>query len=197
MKSLSALFCTAIVLLAGCGLFSDDDPDDLADRFFPLQVGLEWTYEITESSLDSSKFVDRMPYRFTVSIVGKRTIEQEEYFLLCNHFVPGPYLPDTVFVRNDGSRVFIRIHEEDDELLFFSFAPPDTSWSIPMYSSPEVYWNRYAKLREWSAHSARIHWHANWENSWEEQFESGVGRVEIRSTSQVFGLLVWTLERSG
>jgi hypothetical protein len=197
MKWLPILFGVALLPFAGCGLFSDDEPDDLADRFFPLKVGQEWTYEVTESSVDTSDFGDIFPTRFTVAVVDKRSVDGKIYFLLHNYFVPGPFLPDTVLVRNDDSRVLIRLHPEDDEIVFYSFAPPDTAWSVPMYANPDWLLPSWALLEEWSDQSATVLWRPGIESYWRETFETGVGRLEIRLSTADFHPVVWTLDRSG
>jgi hypothetical protein len=195
MKWLSVLFSGALLMVAGCGLFSDDESDDLANRLFPLNVGEEWTYEVTDSSLDPTQFPPDTPYTFTTSVLGTHTIAGKRYFLLHNYYIPGPYLPDTVLVRNEGERVFIRLHPEDDELLFYSFAPPDTGWAIPLYANPDLVWQGYANLENWSDHYATVRWFAHQESYWQEIFSADAGRVQIRSFSQAYAYIVWTLKR--
>lgn len=142
MKKFSALCCMLLFLLAGCGYLFDSD--ESGTNFFPLKTGQQWTYRITESDMDPSRI--SFPKRFTVSVIGEQIVENKRYYLVANYFVPGPALPDTILVRSAGRKVFVRFAPEQEELLFYAFAPPDTTWSVPMYAGPTTTYSHYGSL---------------------------------------------------
>jgi hypothetical protein len=204
--SLPALLALIVLLLAGCDTQSED-PDNQTDSFFPLRVGQEWTYELTESDVDTN--ILPWPLRTTVSVLGDRTIAGKRYFLLHNYFIPGPNLPDTILVRNEGSRVFIRRFAHDDAdlfdyfapdeeaYLFYSFAPTDTALTIPMYVNPEWIVPYFGFQVDFTDTSAAVHWfdtrYQRYPSQWQETFERGAGRTQIVSTSQAYGRVEWRL----
>lgn len=206
MKKISALCGLALLLLAGCGLLvNSDEPTIQQEDFFPLKLGQQWTYRITEADLDTSRV--GFPRRFTVSVVDERTVEGKKYYLVANYFVPGPSLPDTILVRSTGSKVFVRFGPEQEEHLFYSFTPADTVWNVPMYVNASTLYPRTAHLVALSDSAAAISWDLSGypdppfipgrtESAWGETFRGRIGRTEIVSVSQVFGKVVWRLEKT-
>ncbi len=120
MKKLAYLLCLLILHLGGCDLSSNSTKSiDQQDNFFPLRLGLQWKYQITESDLDTSKII--FPNQFTVSVVDTITIKDKKYFQVKNYFIPGPTLPDTVLIRKSGKQTFIRFSPNHEEYLFYAF----------------------------------------------------------------------------
>ena len=192
MEKIFALSSIALLLMAGCDFLSESDIRQ--GDFFPLRIGQQWTYRITESDIDTSRL--GFPKQFTVSVVDEVILADEKYFLMANYFVPGPTLPETILVRSTGSQVFIRFDPEQEEYLFYSFTRADTMWSVPMYANPSTLYPRTARLEALAENTATIAWDWNGrsESGWQEIFERKVGRKEIVSVSQVYGKIVWKLE---
>ena len=167
--------------------------------YFPLNQGQQWTYKITESDIDTSKI--GFPKRFTVSVAGEVIKADMKYFLVVNYFVPGPMLPDTSFMRVVGNQVFVRFAPEQDEYLFYSFAPEDSMWSVPMYVNAGTTYPFYGSMTSSTEKFATMQWSLfknpdRGESHWSEIFQQELGRVEIISTSQAFGRIVWKLENT-
>lgn len=203
MKIMLALGSVLLFVLMACSHLFDAGASD-GETFFPLKTGQQWTYRITESDMEVSRI--SFPKRFTVSVVGEQTVENKKYYLVANYFAPKPTPPDTILVRSTGSQVFVRFVPEQEEHLFYTFAPPDTTWSVPWYTGPSTDYARKAALVARRNSSAAISWdlrgypdnppfiHGRTESGWGETFERGIGRTEIVSSSQGFGKIVWKLE---
>jgi hypothetical protein len=161
--------------------------------FLPLSVGWQWTYKITESETDISKI--NFPKRLTVSVVGELIVSDQKYFLVENYFVPGPYLPDTILVRVSDNQVFMRFNSEQEEYLFYSFTPTDSTWSIPMHVNPETLYPYKAELTALSDQTATIDWNLRGGSRWQEIHRRGEGRIRIVSVSHGYGKIVWDLEK--
>jgi len=202
-KSIVLVYFGFLLIIISC----INNPSDglVGDEFFPLRAWQKWTYKMIGSDMDTSRIV--FPKQFTVSVVGEVTIADKRYFLMTNYFVPGNTLPDTVLVRNAGNHVFTHFDSEQEEHLFYSFSPPDTTWSTPMYVNPTTFESRKAIL-VYSNSTAAISWDLNGypfhppylpgrtEAGWGETFKRGLGRTEIVSVSQVYGKIAWELENT-
>jgi hypothetical protein len=200
MEKTSTLGGLVLFLLVGCGLLSSlEEPTIQQGEFFPLKLGQQWAYRITEADMDTSRI--GFPKRFTVSVVDELTVDDKKYHLVVNYFVPGPTLPDTILVRSAGSQVFIRFSPEHEECLFYAFTPADTFWSVPMYINSDTTYPYYGSLQHLTDNSAAVRWGlfltpGRDEAGWREIFDAGVGRTEINASFQVIGKVVWSLEKA-
>ena len=183
---------TTLTFVASCSRVFDSDEE--IEDYFSLKIGQSWKYHISESELDMSR--TSFPEEFTVSVIGKQTIENKNCYMVKNYFVPGPELSDTIFVRCSSKKVYFRLDPEQEELLFYSFIPLDTTWSVPMYANPNTLYPHKAHLLALSRNKATITWDWNGrsEGRWKEIFELRRGRIEIVSVSQAFGRVVWKLD---
>ena len=202
MRTPRPALLAGLFLVAGCGTFLDSDgPEARSGGFFPLEVGQRWSYRLTQAERDQTAF----PERFTTAVLGDTVVGGRTYVLLTNYFVPGPSLPETLLVRAEGDRVFryagsgagSSAHEEH---LFYSFAEPDTLWQVPMRVGADEAYPYYGVLLSSAGGTATVRWgifpyEGRGEGPWRETFTRGVGRSRIQSISQVYGELVWELER--
>ena len=199
---LTIFFLSISIMLNSCVNNTENNLED--GDFFPLKVGQQWTYKITESDMDTSR-IRSFPKEFTISVIGDVTLADQKYFLVTNYFIPGPNLPDTILLRNSDNQVLMRFGPEEEEYLFYSFSASDSVWRVPMYNP--------TTLNEWEAKLVRsngiaaISWNLDGypddppygppggriESGWGETFKRGIGKTEIVSVSQVYGKIVWEL----
>jgi len=221
------LMSLSLLLFTGCEIMSDSsDPEDssnpeldlsqvsgfkvsasgkcqLVPDFFPLEVGIEWTYKLVHADVDTSWEHFGFPKDFSATVVDTLTVDGKKYYLVENYFLPGGLLPDPAPMRKEGTRVYVRIEEEDH--LMYSFAPEDTLWSMPLYVNPTWLVPREAKRAVFTEEAAVVSWDligfpgpspipGDAESGWGDVLNRGLGRVRIVSLSQANGLTVWDLK---
>lgn len=221
------LMSLSLLLFTGCEIMSDSsDPEDSSDQeldlsqvsgfkvnvsgkdqldpdFFPLEVGIEWTYKLVHADVDTSWEQFGYPKDFSVTVADTLTVDGKKYYLVENYFLPGGSLPDPAPLRKEGLRIYARVEEEDH--LIYSFAPEDTLWSLPLYANPTWLYPREAKRTVLTDEAAVVSWDligfpgpspvgVETGPGWGDFFNRGLGRVRIVSLSQIYILTVWDLK---
>ncbi len=91
------------------------------NSYFPMKVGNSWTYV---SVYDT----------FTVSIVGKKNINNHEYYVFTSEKAPY-YIADTSYYReNEEGNIMCYSTKSNDEFEHYYFSKIDTSWQSGQYS---------------------------------------------------------------
>lgn len=191
------------VLLMGCGSILGPDELDLSktDRFavvkigkikdydfFPLQTGLHMQYQVVHKDPEATEWENLVNEKFlrdfTISILGKQEIEGKEYYAVLNYRMPGRALPDTIFMRKDNNRIFAKLPNQE-EFLLYSFTMEETTWG------GEPLGHNKAERTLLSGKSAAISWDLDKfpgpnpfvtgpeESGWGEVFNQGKGRVRM------------------
>ncbi len=172
--------------------------------FFPLDVGNRWVFQQFDLRYqDTLQVADIV----SIEVIDQIQLNELPYFVLRQDW--NVFLPDTLFVRKEGARVFWYIDEPDSVALDFQGSRildrNKTAWlAYDFEASPGTFWD--LPLREqWGARSDLIIWrvfiNARWEGDiglqvepsqkffrfsslgfvaeWDEVFEVGVGPVFI------------------
>lgn len=103
MKKAFALLLVLFAVLAGCGIFDDDnkktpsEPIYPARRYYPLKVGASWTYRVTTTD----SLGGQTTFNYINSIIGTVNQNRKNWFVIYNNAEQ-----DTVLAREQGNRIF-------------------------------------------------------------------------------------------
>jgi len=194
---LSAIVILISIIVENCSNLLDSNGD--SEDFFPLTVGMKWSYRIVKSDFDINQENFFFPKEFTVEISQQKTIDGIKYYEVKNYFLPGPSLPEPAYMRLEDGRIFVLVN--DKEYLLYSFDSADSSnWHLPMYVNPTYLYEHYINRVKLKSDEARfLCWEATnfgrAEAHWTDVFQKGIGRTKILSFSQAYGEVDWELIR--
>ena len=93
--------------------------------YFPLQVGNSWVFE----KYDLHDSTHSPMGTFSIQVVDTTSIADATYFLVTQDWYE--IIPDTVYARKEGDKVFWRLKGRD--WLVYDFAAPQgSSWGLPL-----------------------------------------------------------------
>ena len=118
------IFSTVVALLIVCcpegALYGSSGND--AD-YFPLQVGNSWIFE----KYDLHDTTHSPMGTFSIQVLGATSVADTTYFLVTQDWTE--VIPDTIYVRKEGDKVFWRLKGRD--WLVYDFAAPQgSSWEL-------------------------------------------------------------------
>ncbi|MBD3275639.1 MAG: hypothetical protein GF372_10025 [Candidatus Marinimicrobia bacterium] len=172
------------------------------NSFFPMAMGLEWTYKLVYSSNTNGQEDDSLS-QIRVKITEKREIEGKIYFVFDSYFLPGPQLPKPAFIRKEGENVYTYIGGE--EYILYSFSSNKNAWIIPLFvnhnDTNDFNIERTVNTDNTAAFALNDLYYfpsdsaitGRSEHGWGEIIEKGLGRARIESYSMIYGKRVWNL----
>ncbi len=94
--------------------------------YFPLQVGNLWIFE--KYDLNDTTYSTSMG-TFSIQVTDTTSIADTTYFVVTQDWYD--MIPDTVYARKEGQKVFWRLKGKD--YLIYDFAAPQgSSWELPL-----------------------------------------------------------------
>ncbi len=182
----------------------------LASTYFPLEVGLTWTYELVDPRSTEEGFPFASSFKVRVDRV--ESIDGLEYFVVNNYFMPtvstvpdprGSYPADAMgeplLLRFSEERVYVRIDSVDQVL--YSFVGDQSNWQIEMFKG-EIPWTARASATVVGDDLVAIGIDAIFDGErvspplstgFGDLFAVGMGRTRIAWAAQV-GYGVWDLK---
>ena len=143
MKRRMQLLIGGLLLLAGpLPHFAESYESEVGD-FFPLEVGNRWVFQKYDVRYPETLWLEGT---VSTEVVGQVQLKEHSYFAVRQDW--NWYLPDTLYLRKEGSQIF-RYIEQPDTVAFgissqdrdrpdpFPLDPNQTDWLLYDFAAPQ------------------------------------------------------------